>query len=420
VCCLFSAAVVRVVQFEWMGTIVVVISELVLVVAAVIEIIILITIVAVKNGESLLQTLPPSSTSSSLLCLIPSLTPPSSSYSLLFHLSLPRLSACSVLVIIFNPSRPIPSHPFSYPIIFLRVIADMAARQACGEVTVKNVVRAPDPAADNGVGTGSRNGRGGDSSSNSEDRGNGSDGEGSSNPVSRSSINTSTSSGGAFGHLKCRKRKTPSADESLKGVAGTADGGLPGNGEKETEIDGVREKLEEHDVEQASKRVKLESSSAVSGTVLDGTSKEILGQAVAAAAGGKEERLRSCLESAVPESTDIIVTNDFGSEVLKVSFTADMWDRLMVPPVAPDTDTDHDPDSDPSSSSPPDKYSREERAAYGVKYNYLLKDKAGEAAVDAPEWLVPQVSPPHTHKHTFSHGDSLLRTSLIFICLSIY
>jgi hypothetical protein len=379
----------------------------VLAVAVVIEITMLITILAVKNGESLFQSLHPSFFSSCLNFLIPSLPPPSSSYSLLFHLSLPRLSACSVLI---NSIQPNPSHPFSSPIVFLRVIADMAARQACGEVTVKNVVRAPDPAADNGEGTGSRNGRGGDSSSSSEDRGNSSDGEGSSNPVSRSSINTSTSSGGAFGHLKCRKRKTPSADDSLKGDAGTADGGLPGNGEKENEIDGVREKIEEHDVEQASKRVKTESSSAVSGTVLDGTSKEILGQA--GAAGVKEERLRSCLESAVPESTDIIVTNDFGSEVLKVSFTADMWDRLMVPPVTPDTD--HDPDSDPSSPSPINNYSREERAAYGVKYNYLLKDKAGEAAVDAPEWLVPQVS-SLLHTHTRSLMVTLFSVLLVFL-----
>ena len=38
-----------------------------------------------------------------------------------------------------------------------------------------------------------------------------------------------------------------------------------------------------------------------------------------------------------------------------------------------------------------DKYSLTERSSYGLKYNFSLKDKANEAAVDAPEWLVPQV-----------------------------
>ena len=36
-------------------------------------------------------------------------------------------------------------------------------------------------------------------------------------------------------------------------------------------------------------------------------------------------------------------------------------------------------------------FTAEERSSYGLKYNFSLKDKANEAAVDAPEWLVPQV-----------------------------
>jgi hypothetical protein len=266
---------------------------------------------------------------------------------------------------------------------------------------VKNVVRPHDSTAEhengNGKGNGTSSGKGVYSSS---DRGNSADGEGSANPLSQSSISASTSSGGAFGHLMCRKRKTPKTDDSaVKVEAGTT------GGDKEADIDGERKREREGegqgqgelDQEQASKRVKLESSTEVSSTDLDGsTSKGIVGQGQAA--GGKEEGLRSCLESAVPESTDIIVKNDFGSEVLKVSFTADMWDRLMVPPVeSPDTVTDP--------SSPPDKYSQAERAAYGVKYNFSLKDKAEEAAVDAPEWLVPQVlsPPPQTLKQTHTH-----------------
>ena len=107
-------------------------------------------------------------------------------------------------------------------------------------------------------------------------------------------------------------------------------------------------------------------------------------------------------ESIVDEydSTDIIIKNELDNELLKISFTDEMWGRLLEPPgcsshidigsVASD-DVDVNINASAIGTDTINEYSLKERSSYGLKYNFSLKDKANEAAVDAPEWLVPQV-----------------------------
>jgi hypothetical protein len=78
----------------------------------------------------------------------------------------------------------------------------------------------------------------------------------------------------------------------------------------------------------------------------------------------------------------------FESELLRVSFTKDMWGRLLVPTGAIESDALSNNSNNDSSG-----VTLEERQAYGVQYNFCLNDEVGanKAAVDAPEWLVPQV-----------------------------
>jgi hypothetical protein len=87
-------------------------------------------------------------------------------------------------------------------------------------------------------------------------------------------------------------------------------------------------------------------------------------------------------------STDIVVRNVFNSELLRVSFTKDMWGRLLVP-----TDTVCNGRLNDIRNDDNSRITLEEKQAYGVQYNYCLNDDFGanKAAVDAPEWLVPQV-----------------------------
>ena len=100
------------------------------------------------------------------------------------------------------------------------------------------------------------------------------------------------------------------------------------------------------------------------------------------------------------DSTDIIIKNELDSELLKISFTDEMWGRLLEPPGCPshiDTGSvasdalDININASAIGTDTINKYSLKERSSYGLKYNFSLKDKANEAAVDAPEWLVPQV-----------------------------
>jgi hypothetical protein len=94
-------------------------------------------------------------------------------------------------------------------------------------------------------------------------------------------------------------------------------------------------------------------------------------------------------------STDIVVRNVFDSELLRVSFTKDMWGRLLVPTGAIESDSFSNDSNNDSSG-----ISLEDRQAYGVQYNFCLNDEVGanKAAVDAPEWLVPQV-----HRYVYKY-----------------
>ena len=107
------------------------------------------------------------------------------------------------------------------------------------------------------------------------------------------------------------------------------------------------------------------------------------------------------------DSTNLIIKNEFGNELVKISFKEDMWNRLLVPLSADEIIDENiknssnnigngDHNSNCSNGlkdlNKIDLFHEREKSSYGVKYNFSLKDKAEEAAVDAPEWLVPQVN----------------------------
>ena len=255
------------------------------------------------------------------------------------------------------------------------MIADLAARQECGEVTVQNVVT-PSTAASTAISS--------DVNATDEDAG--------AEKVSGNDVGSHNSNSAGvtdFGQLVCRKRKAPAAHvhvvgpeiemASLNGTEHTHSGaGEDGQG----------------DVHVAKKaRPSLDSVPLDSSPLqCDDTAAKVLSNTDTGHGNGSTVVKPPSLITETADSTNIIIKNDFGSEVLKVSFTDDMWSRLLVPPIIT-----------------PDMLSAEghadaERASYGVKYNFSLKDKAAEAAVDAPEWLVPQVSSlfPLSTEHEYS------------------
>lgn len=197
-------------------------------------------------------------------------------------------------------------------------------------------------------------------------------GAGSADAASHSS---SSVSGSDFGALVCRKRKSPIVPvggpdkPSESGAQHTQGVGGGGGGEDGRSDEALLKRA----------RASLDSPSIDSSALQsDATAVKQHTDTVHEDTAVKSSRL-------IPESVDptnIIIKNDFGSEVLKVSFTDEMWSRLLVPPAVN------------TSTLSVEGYTDAERASYGVKYNFSLKDKATEAAVDAPEWLVPQVSTP--------------------------
>ena len=268
-----------------------------------------------------------------------------------------------------------------------RVVADMAAKQACGEITVRNIVdaspatdvtvasnlagvhsNAHDSTSDSSSGVVSGNGF---ISSNTSD-----------NDNTESTPHTAPNSSGsaAMGKLVCRKRKPMDSE-------GSAQGQTSSHEDQALTVDGrVVEGHAVGDGQPVKKaRVAAESSdkgsppySSYATNLNDSASSSV---SAASSASVPVSTLSSSENS--DESTNIIVRNSFGSEVLKISFTNEMWDRLLVHLEIVSDDV-------PPSKS--EAYSEQEVASYGVKYNFALKDKSNEAAVDAPEWLVPQVS----------------------------
>lgn len=187
------------------------------------------------------------------------------------------------------------------------------------------------------------------------------------------SHNSNSVSGSDFGALVCRKRKAPIVPvvgpdkTSESGAQQTQDGGGGGEDSRSDEalLKRARASLDSPSIDSSA----LQSDATAVKQHTDTAHQEAAVKA-------------SSLISETADSTNIIIKNDFGSEVLKVSFTDEMWSRLLVPPGVT------------TNMLSAEGYTDAERASYGVKYNFSLKDKATEAAVDAPEWLVPQVSTP--------------------------
>ena len=269
-----------------------------------------------------------------------------------------------------------------------RVIADIAARQECGEVTVQNIVT-PNTASKSGSSSGGLSG-----AAAADDDDSKVDTSSSSDLTSHNS-NSSTATGPNFGQLVCRKRKSPLIPVAETEIENTSQQ----NGTTEHTHSHSRGTGDSNDNDDDPILKKAKTFPSLDSALQDCSPLPSQSGDAALAlkqhsdtntdADHRQEDRHEAVESSglisqTADSTNIIIKNDFGSEVLKVSFTEEMWSRLLVPPaLTPDmlslerhTNTDTD----------------SERASYGVKYNFSLKDKATEAAVDAPEWLVPQVS----------------------------
>ena len=271
------------------------------------------------------------------------------------------------------------------------MIADIAARQECGEVTVQNIVT-PNTASKSGSSSGGLSGAAAADDDSKVDTSSSSD---LTSHNSNSNSNSSTATGSNFGQLVCRKRKSPLIPVAETEIENTSQQ----NGTTEHTHSHSRGTGDSNDNDDDPILKKAKTFSSLDSALQDcSTLPSQSGDAALALkqhsdtntdADHRQEDRHGAVESSglisqTADSTNIIIKNDFGSEVLKVSFTEEMWSRLLVPPaLTPDmlsleghTNTNTD----------------SERASYGVKYNFSLKDKATEAAVDAPEWLVPQVS----------------------------
>jgi hypothetical protein len=80
--------------------------------------------------------------------------------------------------------------------------------------------------------------------------------------------------------------------------------------------------------------------------------------------------------------------NDVNSEVLQLKFEDDMWHRLLR--LRGDTVTPTSPAGQASASAGVSADAdKDDESAYGIKYTFTLHDSEEDAAVDAPEWVVP-------------------------------
>lgn len=98
-------------------------------------------------------------------------------------------------------------------------------------------------------------------------------------------------------------------------------------------------------------------------------------------------------------NSDKVLTykNDVGSTILRVKFAHDMWTRLLV--------QKSKEEENESSGSNSDRLSKED---FGIRYTFTLQDSTTDAAVDAPEWVVP-LGPP-LKALAAAHGLELVET----------
>ena len=220
----------------------------------------------------------------------------------------------------------------------------MVARQECGEVAAAHVSD-----------TASRNN-------------NSADGDGDSR---RNHVDSSSSSGGSFVFTAKRKAAVALADDIVGNDEVTHSGLIDDAG----------------GADRPPKRIKLTTDSSAAGSLHLPTNVSAVGSNPKERGGVPGSHGSGSLKSVSDHNaTDIVIQNELGNELLKISFTDEMWSRLLEPP-------GHAPPKEDGRHAGQGTYSQAERSSYGVKYNFALKDNAKDAAVDAPEWLVPQVQP---------------------------
>lgn len=81
--------------------------------------------------------------------------------------------------------------------------------------------------------------------------------------------------------------------------------------------------------------------------------------------------------SEIDKNRTLVFRNNFDDVLLEISFSADNWNKALVPPNTLDTLTAS------NKKNPDDSW------AYGIEYTFALKDSDNASAVNAPEWLVP-------------------------------
>jgi SAM-dependent methyltransferase len=93
-----------------------------------------------------------------------------------------------------------------------------------------------------------------------------------------------------------------------------------------------------------------------------------------------------CQHSAPGQQKVLTYRNDVHSEVLQLKFEDDMWPRLLQ---LRGSAASHCTSSSTSTAAGTTTASADEESAYGIKYTFTLHDSEEDAAVDAPEWVVP-------------------------------
>jgi hypothetical protein len=92
--------------------------------------------------------------------------------------------------------------------------------------------------------------------------------------------------------------------------------------------------------------------------------------------------ISSARDKARTEAHQRVLTyhNDVGSEVLQLKFAEDMWPRLLR--LSGDR-------ASHAVADVADCAENLDESAFGIKYTFTLHDSEEDAAVDAPEWVVP-------------------------------
>lgn len=87
---------------------------------------------------------------------------------------------------------------------------------------------------------------------------------------------------------------------------------------------------------------------------------------------------------------ELSYVNDVNSTILRMKFAQEMWPRLLRLNNKSNDGANHTSDHNSGSASArATDVSSAEDSAYGIQYTFTLQDNDTDAAVDAPEWVVP-------------------------------